>query len=145
MKKISISKEQAQALDEMLISCKTKVRYYHFKEPDEDKFDKLCVTATILSQIGYIRILTKQGGDLIVSINDEGVAFISNDSFMSQLENEEEKQREKEEKRKKEEIEHQLTIKKLRAAQREPYLIAWSIIATATTIILSIMQLLGKQ
>ncbi len=139
---IHIGEEQAKRLDEMLIKCeKEKVGYTQYQETNKDEYEKLCLTASLLSDMGYIKILAQQGADLLILLQDKGKAFIRNDSFVSRIEEKKKQLKLEERKREIEEAEHQLTLKKLRAAKREPYLIAWSIITTITSIILAIIQL----
>jgi len=140
METLRINEDQAFALDEMLRKS-SENGYAEYHEPNREAYNKLCITANILKRRGFIKIMAQQGDDLVVILKDDGKTFISCDSFTSQIEEEYERRRTEEVKQKQADANHQLTLKKLGAAKREPYLVAWSIITTITTITLAIIQL----
>lgn len=138
---IVIDEDRAYKLDDMLRKCDTKRGYYHYNEPDDVAYRDLCTSATILAKQGYIKINAEQDNQLIIAILDSGKVFIRSADFVSLNQKKKEEIMLEEEQREQRKASHSLTIKQIRAYKREPYLIAWSIISTLATIILTILQL----
>ena len=141
MQSVRIGREQAAELDDMLRKCNNQNEYFEYTEPDIEKYESLCVTADILEGLDYVKILSKEFNNLLIVIKQSGKTFLKNDSFISRIEKEEENQRLRIEQQKIDQANYQLTLKQIKAAKREPYIIVWSVIATFTTIILAILQL----
>lgn len=100
--------------------------------PSEDlDIQQLDALGDFLEKKGYAEHL---GGNLF-NVTPNGFAFIREDSFYNQYK----KGKEEEEAAR---LQYQLTSSQVKAAKREPWLIAWSIITTIATIILSILQLI---
>lgn len=140
MVSLSIGKEQAAALDKMLHECDNKAGYFEYNESNCEKYNSLLITADILERVGYVKILVQQGSVLIVQIRQAGKTFIKNDSFLSQIKDKEEEQLNEKRKREMEDATHQLTLKKIKAANREPYYIAFVVISGILNLILSYLH-----
>lgn len=140
MQRSRIDESQAKALDKMLRDCDNDNGYFTYSDLKE--IDNLIIIANILSNLGYIKIMSNGHNGLLISLLDDGKTFIRSDSFLSQIEEEAEKQKKDERMREIEETKHRLTLSQIKSAKREPYLIVWSVITTITTIILSILLLL---
>jgi hypothetical protein len=63
----------------------------------------------------------------------KGVSFIRSNSFVQMYNEQQERER-------REERQDALTQKQIKAAKREPYLIAWSIVSTIISLILAFLQ-----
>ncbi len=140
MTSIKIGREQAAALDKMLRECDNQNRYFEYNEPNKDKYESLSVTANILEQMGYARILVEQGDVLMVQLMLKGKTFIKNDSFVSRIEEKEAEQKKEYRIREMNEAKHLLTLKQLKAAKREPYYILFLVISGIANLILAYLQ-----
>ena len=133
-----ITKKQALKLDTLLNEIGKGDDFFTFSSDDSIKLSEYRDLANTLENSGLIKIIIDQGDDLTVTITQDGKDFSEYGGFAA-------KHEAAENKREKEKLDLEKTKYDLRAAKREPYLIAWGIITTLSTIVLSIMQILSKR
>lgn len=132
-----ISKERAKTMDEILAECVKANNIINIYDADREKQIYLNDTLKILQDLGYIKSYASGSNGPAVKVTTDGKMFYETGRFLKQIEEQEENEKRK---REHEDIAHKVNEKALRAAKREPWLIAWSFIATVIGIVLAYLQ-----
>ncbi|MGL4520825.1 MAG: hypothetical protein ACRCUJ_14450 [Phocaeicola sp.] len=121
-----INEKQAEVLDKILSLAKKSIDIVEIDFLDKDEYR---VYADILERANFGESLSTG----VIRINPSGWSFYKNGGFSAVYKEEMEKQ----EREKRSDL---LTQKQIAAAKREPYLIAWGVITTITSIVLSLLK-----
>lgn len=122
---------KANDLDSIIKSVSHSTRIFSKVTTTEQEHEYYKGLALILKTREFANVLTIVDNHIELMILDKGIAFVQQGGFVSESE---ELQREIRK--------DQLTKKQINAAKREPYLIAWSVISTISTITLAILRFL---
>lgn len=126
---MEFTKEIAKKADAILAKASPSHRFVSVDSDDESYNDNLIIDA-IFQQYGCGKMWSRE----MFRVDPAGISLYQTGGFMGMLE----KKKVDEERAKRQD---ELTQKQIRAAKREPWIIAWGIVATLTTIILTIMQI----
>lgn len=138
---INLDNKRIKSLDYILKTCNSKASGHNtFTESDNEKYEFLLTSVEILNKIGFVKIYASSQKEIDVRATIEGRIFIQNDCFENQREKKKKELEIEEEKLEHARVQYQVNKNALRAAKREPWLIAYSIISTLVAILISILK-----
>lgn len=138
---INSDDKRIKSLDYILKACNSQTSGFNtFTEPDYEKFKYLETSIEMLNIIGYVNIYSSSRNEIEVRSTIDGKLFIQNDSFEDQKEKKKQKLKIEEEMLEHSRIQYKVNKNAIRAAKREPWLIAWSIISTLAAILIGILK-----
>jgi stress response protein YsnF len=138
---INLDDKRVMSLDYILETCNSQTSGHStITEPDKEKYEYLATSAEMLYRMGFIKIYHSSPNEIDARLTTEGKVFIQNDSFEKQKERKRKELEIEEEKLNHSRTQHKVNENAIRAAKREPWLIAWSIASTLAAILLAIFK-----
>lgn len=131
-RELNISLEQSKRLDEILKETFDST-HVNFQTEGTNDGELIC----LLGELGLVEIIAEDDQGVMIMLTQSGETFVNFNGF------EREYYKALEDK-KMAALLKERTEREVKAAKMQPYLIAWSIITTLTTIILAILQYMKK-